>query len=429
MQQKFDAIIVGAGPAGCACAYRLAQAGLEVLLVERGKFAGAQNMWGGALCGPVLGELIPDFWEQAPYERYVASHKISLLSGDSCVTIDASDHQAAKPPYHEVTVLRSKFDRWLADRVQQAGAIVAVGLQADDLLKDGDRIVGIKAGGDELPAGVVIACDGVNSILAQKAGMRGELKPAQVKQGVKEVITLPRETIEQRFGLKGDAGVSWSFLGECTRGLPGGGFIYTNKDSLSVGVVVQLSALAEKQVRADELLDDFKKNPAVAPLLEGGETVEYSGHLIPAAGANMMPGLVTDGLLVAGDAAAFGVGTGLILEGANFAVASGIAAADTVIGVREKGDFSFCSLDHYRELLQHSFVMKDLKTFRHAPHFLENPRLYTTYPELAGNLAKRLFTSTGQPRQLAWRVLREEMGGKVSLWRVARDFMQGKKAL
>ena len=128
----------------------------------------------------------------------------------------------------------------------------------------GSRLVGIKAGGDELPANVVIACDGVNSILAQKAGLRGELSPHDVKQGVKEVIQLPRELLEQRFNLAGDEGIAWEFIGSCTRGLPGGGFIYTNKDSLSVGIVVQLNAIIEKEFTANDLLEDFKKHPAVA---------------------------------------------------------------------------------------------------------------------------------------------------------------------
>ncbi len=429
MQQKFDAIIVGAGPAGCACGYKLAQAGLQVLVVERGKFAGAKNMWGGAFYGPTLAELIPDFWQEAPIERYVARHRLSLLTDKDSLSIEFTTPGSGQPPYNGFTILRSKFDRWLANKVQQAGAIVASGLQADELLWDGNQVVGIKAGSDELPADVVIACDGVNSTLAQKAGLRGELKPQEVKQGVKEVIILPRETIEQRFNLTGGEGIACTFVGSCTKGLPGGGFVYTNKDSLSVGLVVQLNALIEKQVRANDLLEDFKKHPAVAKVLEGGKLVEYSAHLIPVSGINMMPKLYTDGLLVAGDAAALVVGTGLILEGANFAVASGVAAAETVIRAKGKEDFSANSLAYYQELLEQSFVLKDLKAYKGAPHFLENPRIYTTYPELACNLMEKLLSSNGQPRKRAWQLLRETTKDKVSLWQLARDLMQGRKSV
>ena len=429
MKQRFDAIVVGAGPAGCACGYKLAKAGLEVLVVERGKFAGAKNMWGGAFFGPTLSELLPNFWEEAPLERYVTRHRISLLGDEACLSAEFTTPRFSQPPYNGFTVLRSKFDQWFAMKVGQAGAIVAAGLQADDLLRDGNQVVGVKAGGDELPASVVIACDGVNSILAQKAGLRDELRPRDVKQGVKEVIQLPRQTIEQRFNLAGDEGIAWEFIGSCTRGLPGGAFIYTNKESLSVGIVVQLNALVDNGIKANDLLEDFKKHPAVANVFTEGRLVEYSAHLIPVSGVDMMPALYTDGLLVAGDAAAFVLGTGLILEGANFAVASGVAAAQTVIRARERGDFSARSLSYYQELLEESFVLKDLKTYRQAPHFLENPRIYSVYPELACDLAEKIFTNDGKPRKKTWQLLKEAMRGRISFWQIVRDLMRGKGAI
>jgi len=429
MKERFDAVVVGAGPAGCACSYKLAQAGLSVLLVERGKFAGAKNMWGGAFYGPTLSELLPDFWEEAPIERYTARHKFSLLTHDASVSAEFTTGKFSQPPYNGFTLLRSKFDRWLATKVEQAGAIIATGLQADGLLHDGNRVIGIKAGGDELPADVVIACDGVNSVLAQEAGLRGKIPPHDVKQGVKEVIELPRETIEQRFNLVGDEGIVWEFIGTCTKGLPGGAFIYTNKESLSVGIVVELKALAEKQIKANDLLDEFKEHPAVANFLDGGKLVEYSAHLIPVSGIDMMPTLYTDGLLVAGDAAAFVVGTGLILEGANFAITSGVSAAETVIRAKERDDFSAQSLAYYQQLLEQNYVLKDLKTYRKAPRFLQNPRIYSSYPEFVCDLAERIFTNDGKPRKRTWQLLREAMKGRVSFRQVASDVIKGMGAV
>ncbi|MDH5696036.1 MAG: FAD-dependent oxidoreductase [Dehalococcoidia bacterium] len=429
MKQRFNAIVVGAGPAGCACGYTLAKAGLEVLVVERGKFAGAKNMWGGVFYGPNLNELFPQFWQEAPVERYVFRHKFSLLTPDACLSTEFTTEKFGQPPYNGFTVLRSKFDRWFATKVEEAGAIVATGLQADDLLWDGTQVAGIKAGGDELPANVVIACDGVNSVLAGKAGLRGEFLPRDMKQGVKEVIQLHRQLIEQRFNLTGEEGTAWEFIGYFTRGLPGGAFIYTNKESLSVGIAVQLSALVENKITVNDLLEDFKQHPAVAGLFDEGKLVEYSAHLIPVSGMAMMPALYTDGLLVAGDAAAFVLGTGLTLEGANFAVASGVAAAETVIRAKQIGDFSKKSLSYYLELLRESLVLKDLKTFKKAPHFLENPRIYSLYPELACDLAEKLFTNDGRPRKKTWELLRQAMDGKVSFWQIARDLMHIKGAI
>jgi len=429
MKQRFDAVVVGAGPAGCACGYTLAKAGLEVLVVERGKFAGAKNMWGGVFYGPTLNQLFPQFWQEAPVERYVARHRFSLLTPDACLSAEFTTKKFTQPPYNGFTALRSKFDRWFASKVEQAGAIVATGLQVDDLLWDGNQITGIKAGGDELPASVVVACDGVNSVLAGKAGLRSKLQPRDMKLGIKEVIQLPRQLIEQRFNLVGDEGIAWEFIGSFSRGLPGGAFIYSNKESLSVGIAVQLSALTENQIKANDLLEEFKQHPAVADLLAEGKLVEYSAHLIPVSGMAMMPTLYTNGLLVAGDAAALILGTGLTLEGANFAVASGIAAAETVIRAKQAGDFSKKSLSYYPELLRESFVLKDLETFRKAPHFLENLRIYSLYPELACDLAEKVFTNDGTPRKKTWELFRQAMDGRVSLWQIARDLMQVKGAI
>jgi electron transfer flavoprotein-quinone oxidoreductase len=429
LSKKFDAIVVGAGPSGCACGYTLAKAGLETLIVERGKFAGAKNMWGGAFYGPSLYELFPDFWEEAPVERYIAKHKYSFLTQDASFSVDFASQKFGNPPYNGFSVLRSKFDRWFAAKAEQAGAVVAAGLEAEDLLWEGNAVSGIKAGGDELPANVVIACDGVNSILAERAGLKGKISSRDIKQGIKEVIQLPRQAIEHRFNLHGEEGIAWEFIGTFSRGIPGGAFIYTNKDSLSIGIVVQLNGLTEKGVSANNLLEDFKQHPEVENLLADGHLVEYSAHLVPVGGKAMMPTLFTDGMLVAGDAAGLTLTTGLVLEGANFAIASGKAAAQTVIRAKKAEDFSKRTLAHYPELLEKSFVLEDLKTFEKAPVMLENPRFYSQYPELACEMAEKILTSDGKPRKKFWKMFRESQRGRVSLWQMIRDLLRIRKSV
>jgi electron transfer flavoprotein-quinone oxidoreductase len=326
-------------------------------------------------------------------------------------------------------VLRAKFDRWLASKAEQAGAIVASGLQADDLLWEGDKVSGIRAGGDDLPADVVVACDGVNSILADKAGLRGDLSPKDMKQGVKEVIHLPREVIEQRFNLSRKEGIAWETLGTFTKDIPGGAFIYTNEDSLSIGVVVQLHALAESNIKANDLLEEYKQHPEVASILKDGQMVEYSAHLIPVSGKAMMPTLYGDGILVAGDAAAMTLATGLALEGANFAIASGVTAAETIIKAKKTGDFTKQVLSRYQTQLEKSFVIKDLETFKKAPRFLENPRLYEQYPEFLCDVAERIFTNDGQPREKTMKILKRAMDGRISFLQIIRDLWQIKGSL
>ncbi len=429
MEQKFDAIVVGAGPAGCLCGYTLAKAGLETLIVERGKFPGAKNMWGGAYYGPLLHEIFPDFWEDAPVERYILRRKFSFLTEDSSLSMEFSTQKFRELPYNGFSVLRAKFDRWLASKAEQAGAILAAGLQADDLLWKGNRVSGIKAGGDEIPASVVVACDGVNSLMAEKAGLRKKLAPEQLKQGVKEVIQLPQETIEQRFFLADEEGIAWESLGSFTQEIPGGGFIYTNKDSLSVGVVVELNALPEKRVKANDLLERFKQHPEIAPYLKDGKLVEYSAHLIPTGGKAMMPKLYGDGILVTGDAAALTLVTGIALEGANLAMASGIAAAETVIAAKKSANFTASSLASYQDRLEESFVLKDMEVFNKAPDFLKNPRIYRHYPEIACDLAKKIFSNDGEPREKMVAVLKQAMKDRVSFLQIIRDLWQIKGAL
>lgn len=429
MKEKFDAIVVGAGPAGSACGYALSRAGLNTLVIERGKFPGAKNMWGGAYYGPLLLELFPDFWEEAPVERYIKRRRFSFLTEDTALSVDFTTRKFDKPPYNGFSVLRAKFDRWLASKAEESGAIVAPGLQADDLLWEGNKVCGIKAGGDDLPADVVVACDGVNSILAEKAGLRRSLSSKDMKQGIKEVIQLPREVIEQRFHLRGKEGIAWESLGTFTQGIPGGAFIYTNEDSLSVGLVVQLSALTKKSIKADDLLEEFKQHPEVVSYLEDGKMVEYSAHLIPVSGKAMMPSLCGDGILVAGDAAAMTLATGLALEGANFAIASGVAAAETIIKAKKASDFSTTTLSQYQTRLEQNFVLKDLETFRKAPHFLENPRLYREYPEFICGIAEKIFTNTGQPREKTIKLLKQAMDGRISFLQIIRDLWQVKESL
>jgi len=429
MKESFDAIVVGAGPAGCAAAYSLARAGLEVLLVERGKSAGVKSMTGGVLYGPILNNLIPDFWKEAPVERRVTRHVITLLSEKTSLSVDFNSAGLDASLTDGYTVLRARFDRWFADKVEQAGGMVITGVRVDDLIWDGKRVAGIVAGGDRIPAGVVIAADGINSVMAKKAGLGARLSPGNVNQGVKEIIRLPREVIERRFNISGDGGVAIHFLGFCTRGVHGGGFLYTNQESLSLGVVVQLKALIDNSLRSVDLLEGFKAHPAVKEMIKDGTTVEYSAHLVPAGGLAMVPQLYADGLLLAGDAAALVLATGRALEGLNFALASGMAAAETVQRAKEKGNYGRETLSDYARLLSESFVLQDLKRFQRSPELLENRRLYSVYPELACSLAEKVFRVDGHPKKTVWQLAREEMKDRVSIWTLLKDAMAARRSV
>lgn len=421
MTEKFDVIIVGAGPGGCAAAYSLAKMGINVLMVERGKYPGAKNMMGGRMYAYALNRLIPEFWKEAPVERQVTREKMTLLCDKASVTIDFQDEELLLPP-NSFNILRAKFDQWFANKAVEAGATLVPSIRVDDLLWKNKKVSGIVAGTDKLEADVVIAADGAVSLMAEKAG----LKKFDVKEfalGMKEIIELPERTIEERFNLASGEGAAQLFLGKCTKQIPGGGFIYTNKTSLSVGIVVYLDRLIEKKIDSHEIIREFNENPIVAKLIEGGKILEYSAHVVPEASRS---GLFTDGMLVVGDAGGLLVNSGITLRGMDMAIASGAAAAEAVKNASEKNDFSKGSLSYYEELLKNDFVLKDINTFNKAQEFFQNERLYTLYPELACKLFHRLAAVKGPKKKIFEELLEETKGkrGKMFL-----DLIKGMRAI
>lgn len=431
-EKRYDLIVVGAGPAGSTAALAAARAGLKCVIFERAEEPGQKNMFGGVLhYSEALNELIPDYRAQAPMERCITRYRTTLLTPDSSVSFDFQDGRFSREPYNGFTLLRSKFDRWYAEKAREAGALLVPETTIEDLVWKDSRVIGVRSGRSDgiLRAGAVIVADGANSLLAEKAGFRKELSPSNISVAAKEVLALPAETIERRFELKDNEGLAHLFLGECTRGVEGGGFLYTNRSSLSIGVVAKLSALQRKKMSIADLLENFKAQPLIENKIKEARLKEYSGHLIPEGGFKALPKLYGNGILLAGDAAGFVCSTGLTLEGMNFAMASGLAAARTVIRAREKGDFSEGQLAHYRELLEKSFVLKDLKTFRRIPGFLSNPRLYECYPALACEIAGRIYRVNGEPRRNILSVLKGEIKGKISTGRLLKDIIQGVRAL
>jgi electron transfer flavoprotein-quinone oxidoreductase len=435
-EQAVDAIVVGAGVAGSTAAYLLAKAGLEVALIERGPYPGSKNLSGGVLYTQALRQVLPNFLDEAPVERAITNQVVSFLSGEAHVNLDFKSQAFGRPPYNAVTVLRSRFDRWLAEQAESAGAMLVAGIKVERLLRDGaGRIAGVAAGDDEIRAGVVIAADGATSFLAQEAGLRGRIPTGQAATGVKEVIGLPREVLEDRFHLNEGEGAAYTMVGYATRGVPGGGFLYTNRDSLSLGLVMRLEDLIRTQSRPAEIFEDFKAHPLVAPLIKGGRLLEYGAHLVPEGGMGpnpnaMLPKLSTDGLLVIGDAAGLGINSGFVIRGMDLAIGSAIHAAGTVIEAKSRNDYSAATLQDYARRLDASFVMDDMRTYARAPAFLHNPRLFTTYPELLANIMTRIYTQDGTPKEHLTNTVRKSLNEcDVSIFDVLKDFMEGARAL
>ena len=394
MAEAFDVVVVGAGPAGAAAALAVARGGRSVCLLERGPFPGSKNMYGGVTYPAVLNELLPGFWEELPVQRWITRRSTMVATESQSVTVDVQAADWGVPPYNGATTLRSELDPWLAGKAVAAGAVLVTSTTATALLRGpGGRMAGVRTDrpDGDIAAKVVIACDGVNSFLAKEAGLYRHFSPDHFTLGAKEVLGFAKEEIDRRFGLVDRQGVDIEMIG-VTQGLPGGGFLYTNLESVAVGVVVGVEALAAGSMRPEALIEGVKSHPAIAPLLRGGELVEYSAHLIPEGGYDAMPELVADGLLVAGDAGGFCLAAGIFLEGVNFAIGSGHAAGETALEAIARGDTSTKGLAGYERRMRDSFVLADHKKMRRAPRLVLSERIQQRYPALICGIAQDLFT-------------------------------------
>lgn len=413
VEETFDAIVVGGGLSGLAAAYTLAREGKDVLLLERGDYAGAKNVTGGRMYVAPIRDLFPGLFDKAPFERPVVKEELEIMSEEGGLLVSLDAQSLHTEPYQSYTVCRAKFDKWFAKQAQRAGASIVTKAKVDRVIVENGAVVGVQCAGDVLRAHVVICCDGVLSFMAEQAGLRKPQRPEHFAVGLKEVIELPEKTIEERFGLAPGEGAARLYMGDCTKGKFGGGFLYTGKNSVSIGLVLGMHGLLEEPlVPAPKLLEDFLARPEVAPLIKDGERAEYSAHVISEGGYNELNKLVGDGILVAGDAAGFALNGGILVRGMEYAMASGYCAAQAVVKACERGEYSASSLACYEAMLNDSFVMQDFKEYQGAPVGLDHERFFGYYPKLALDVMTDLFTVPSGPKHRIYPTLRSHVGFK-----------------
>lgn len=418
----FDAVVVGAGPAGISAAITMAKGGLSVVVLERGEYPGAKNVQGAVLYSRMLHEILPDFWKEegAALERPIVEQKMCVTTEDSWITTGYRSKKFLEGVPNCYTIIRTQFDRWYAKKAEEAGVEIYPGVKVDNVIREDGKICGVKmSDGESLRAPVVIACDGVNSILAQNAGFRGELKPAEVALGAKEVLALPAGTIEERFCLEKGEGATMEMFGSVTFEMLGYVFLYTNKESLALGVGCKLSDYQRTGLRPSEHLELVKKHPYIRKLIEGSKPLEYSAHLIPEGGFNSMPPLAKDGFLIAGDAAQ--MVNPAFREGSNLAMTSGMLAGQTVVEAKEKGDYSEATLSAYVRKLKNSYVLPDLEEVKDLETHIENSEGFIDfYSRLACAFAHMRFSADGQPKKEHFKKA-VDMIRKRGFIRMARD--------
>ena len=425
MQPEFDAIVVGAGPGGSAAALSLARKGANVLMLEKAKVPGERNMTGGVLYGDYDGKwgminLVPDFESKAPLQRRITSNEV--------VVLDKPDYPKGTSRYyrlsrtslparlglfsldfdtgHDFSVLRRSFDRWFANLAVEAGAMLSTETTAESLIMENGAVVGVRTTKEDLRAKLVIDASGVTSRLVEQAGLRGALLPRQLYHGIKRVYKLDEATIDRRFRSKAGEGRAMFFLGNFMHDVGGGAFVYPNRDTLSVGLVVSLDSLiratTERFDRVGKLLDiqdEFESHPMVAELLDGAQALEYSSHNIPKGFKCILKRPYADGFLVAGDALGAFVKIGPMIDGMRRAVSSGMMAAKAYFEADSSGSFRAKNLSRYRDYL--GPVYDDVGRSGRDGFITESSFVYHTVPKLVfgiGVIASTYrFTSGGSP--------------------------------
>jgi len=441
MDEKFDCIIVGSGVAGLAAAMTLARNNMKFLLIEKGEFAGAKNVSGGVLWGSDLAKLVPNYWEEEDggWERFINHRRLTFMDDQSTFSVDFKSSHFNEPPYSGVVVLRSKFDRWLANKVQDAidksdyamESFIATNIKVDEVLMENDKAVGIRTGEEEFHADSVIIAEGVNNLLTRQVGLQDDYVAADhMLTGIKEVIRYEQDVLEDRFQLNGLSGMSNEFIGYATDGVEGGGFLYTNRDTISLGLVAGIKDMREKEKSPHDILNHFKSHPAIQDTIKGGEVVEYSAHVVSSGDKRVMPKeLYKDGVLLCGEAANLLMNAGKAIQGMDFAMRSGILGAETIIKAKERGDYSSNTMKEYRKALEESYVMKDINNFQDAVHMLHSPQMFKDMPNLICDFGRKFFTIDSEPTQKSRKLFSESVSKHSSYWDLIKLGFKGAKSL
>ena len=435
---RFDVIVIGAGPAGVAAAGALSGSGISVALIEAGVYAGAEN-WSG--CVYFTENLAADDCfghaavTAAPYERPVVRRGTIVLNGADEVGLSLTDPKAFD---HCYTVLRPVYDAYFAALARNRGVVLITGTTVTSLIRKDGRVTGVQTDRGPLQAGVVFIAEGDASHLVRSEGLERTAAPHYL-QGVKAVLSLPPAEIENRFGLNAGEGAAYELLvrnpsiSGRTAKLNIGGFLYTNRDSLSLGYVVPLENL-RKNYRGDHdrLFEWLKGLPAVSELAGDARLSAYGTKIIRSGGWRERPVLVEDGLAVGGASA----GLGIDIPFPNFtgpASATGLFFARAVRALLKEGrSFDAKNLSRaYLEPLKASRYGRDARYLSHWPaYFGRSQVLFGRTADLLCGTVRFLSGSglaeTGRflrGHLLSFRALRETLfdtaaaAGALRLWR------------
>jgi electron transfer flavoprotein-quinone oxidoreductase len=384
---NYDVVVVGAGAAGLTAAIGLARAGFGVAVVEAAAYPGAEN-WSGCvyfcenLAHPdILGV---EGVESLAWERRLIERGFFSCDGHSLLGIKYREPEAFR---HCYTVLRPIFDHHLAQVALQHGVALLNRTSAESLIREASQVIGISTNRGPLYGDLIFLAEGDASHLVTREGyerFNDQREAPKFLQGIKQVIDLPQGAIEEIFEVDADQGVAYEMLlrNGTLRGkdvhLNMGGFLYTNRQSLSIGLVLPADNLRTNFDGDPNLLMEwFAGLPALAPWLRGGTRGVFGAKIIRGGGVKDIPYLVDHGLAIGGAASAIGID----FPYPNFtgpATAMGRLIVGAVAAIRrEGGGFTKDALRrHYLEPLQQTHYWKDVEFLRNWPGYVKKTRIF-----------------------------------------------------
>jgi electron transfer flavoprotein-quinone oxidoreductase len=382
-----DVAVVGAGLAGLSAAITAARRGINVVVLERSDYPGAKNVSGGRIYLHSLRALVPEVEDVAPLERPVTRETLEVICGDERVTLTFS-HKSRE----SYTLLRGKLDPWLAKVAEEQGAILSYGNEVVGVKREGGGIT-LETRTGSLTVPLVVEADGATAPLSRALLGRG-LKAEHFMLGVKEVISTGVDLPEG----EGEAKIVLGLTGD----LKGGVFLYTNTDTVSLGLAVEVTSLQNGQIQVSELIEKVRETLGLK-----GQVLEYSAHLIPRLGYPNLPRLYERNLVIVGDAAGLVAVEGPVIRGMDMAIGSGIAAGEAAVRAVRSGNFKDTSV--YADLLEQGFVMHDMRNAWRSQRVLSSSRLYNLYPEALCGTLTEFFSVRGQRRERPLRLLAAEL--------------------
>ncbi|SMD30716.1 FAD-dependent oxidoreductase [Picrophilus oshimae] len=367
MDYDIDLAIVGGGLAGLSAAITASRLGISCIVLERGEYSGSKNVSGGRMYIHSLKRLLGDRFDEAPLELPVESERYFIKCGEKSISFSFSEENKK----NSYTVLRAKFDRWLSQFAEEAGVPVSYSTLVKNASRDNGIMLETNRG--DIRAPLVIEADGVGSSLSRFLDKK-ELKPEFYMLGIKEII----ESGENK------TGEANTFIGY-SGGVKGGGFMYTNKNSISLGLTLKIESLQNNNEISHELIEKFRESLNI-----DGKILEYSAHMIPFYGYKNIKNISSENLLVTGDAAGLLINDGFAIRGMDLAIESGMIAAQAAEKILKSKNYGDTSI--YNKMMYGSQVMNDLKTASSIFDLFNSDEFFNVYPKVLCDAFSKVFT-------------------------------------